>query len=172
MSNPNVGGPTAAVSFVTHETGAKRSPDADHLRFDLITPIGLRRLAETYHEGALKYGENNWQKGFKVSGLLNHTLNHIFLFLNGDESEDHLAHAAWNLFTSIHFQETRPDMMDVPFKPGDSPDEKLREQLLQVEALWREQNRHINNSGHNFSVQEFSDKVRQIFYPEPQGTTE
>ena len=33
-------------------TGAVRSADAEDTRFDLITPIGLRRLAETCAEGA------------------------------------------------------------------------------------------------------------------------
>ncbi len=43
-------------------TGAVRGSDADGERWDLITPIGLRRLAETCAEGAAKYGEHNWQK--------------------------------------------------------------------------------------------------------------
>lgn len=96
----------------TFETGAVRSTDADNVRFDLITPIGLRRLAETYNEGAKKYGDNNWKKGFPASDLMNHVINHCYLFLSGDTSEDHLAHAAWGLFTTMHFQETRPELMD------------------------------------------------------------
>ena len=38
-------------------TGAVRGADAENVRFDLITPIGLRRLAETCAEGAKKYGD-------------------------------------------------------------------------------------------------------------------
>ena len=96
------------------ETGAVRSTDADTVRFDLITPIGLRRLAETYAEGAKKYGDYNWLKGFPASDLLNHTIKHIYQWLAGDNSEDHLAHAAWGLFTLMHFEETRLDMIDIP----------------------------------------------------------
>ncbi len=81
-------------------TGAVRSRDADHVRFDLITPIGLRRLAETCAEGARKYGEHNWTKGIPASQMLNHAIRHIYLYLEGDTSEDHLAHAAWNFFMS------------------------------------------------------------------------
>jgi len=94
------------------ETGAVRSRDADMVRFDLITPIGLRRLAETYAEGAAKYGANNWLKGIPSSDLFNHAVRHMYMWLSGDTSEDHLAHAAWNIFAIMHFEETRPELID------------------------------------------------------------
>lgn len=53
----------------TFSTGAVRSTDAENERWDLIPPIGLRRLAETCAEGARKYGVNNWQKGIPASDL-------------------------------------------------------------------------------------------------------
>ena len=84
------------------------------MRFDLITPIGLRRLAETCAEGARKYGDCNWQKGIPASQMLNHAIRHIYLWLEGDVSEDHLAHAAWNILGVCHFEEMMPDMIDVP----------------------------------------------------------
>ncbi len=88
-------------------------------RFDLISHIGLRRLAETYGEGAIKYDENNWLKGIPVSNLMNHVLNHITKYLSGDTSEDHLAHASWNLFTAMHMEETKPDLMDLFYRKVD-----------------------------------------------------
>jgi len=94
------------------ETGAVRSRDADDSRYDLITPIGLRRLAQTYAEGASKYGENNWLKGIPSSDLFNHAVRHMYMWLSGDTSEDHLAHAAWNIFAIMHFEETRPELID------------------------------------------------------------
>lgn len=97
----------------THETGAVRSTDANNERYDLITPIGLRRLAVTYKEGSDKYSDFNWEKGFKESCLLNHALRHINLWLSGDRTEDHLSHSVWNLMTLIHFTETRPDLLDI-----------------------------------------------------------
>jgi len=97
-------------------TGAVRSSDADDVRFDLISPIGLRRVAETCAEGAAKYGDHNWQQGFPVSSLINHALRHVNLYLQGDQSEDHLAHAAWNLFAAMHFEEALPEMIDVPIQ--------------------------------------------------------
>lgn|SRR3990167_2015338 len=97
-----------------HDTGAVRSRDAEGVRYDLISPVGLRRLAETYDEGSKKYSDHNWRKGFKFSDVLNHAMKHIEQWRSGDTSEDHLAHAAWNLFTLMDFEETLPAMNDIP----------------------------------------------------------
>jgi len=95
-------------------SGAIRCAEADSERWDLITPIGLRRLAETCAEGAVKYGEYNWQKGIPASVMLNHAIRHIYLYIEGDTEEDHLAHAAWNLLGVCHFEEKMPEMIDIP----------------------------------------------------------
>lgn len=91
-------------------TGAVRSADATGVRYDLITPIGLRRVAETYKEGYDKYGAFNWEKGMPINDILNHGIRHIYEYLSGDRSEDHLAHAAWNLLAAMHMEETHPDL--------------------------------------------------------------
>ena len=96
------------------DTGAVRSDEAENTRYDLISPIGLRRLAETYAEGAKKYSDYNWLKGFPASDLMNHLLKHCNQWLAGDNTEDHLAHAAWGLFAIMHFEETRKDLIDIP----------------------------------------------------------
>ena len=103
-------------------SGAVRSTDADEVRFDLITPVGLRRLAETYAEGARKYGDSNWQRGIPASQMLNHAIRHIYLWLEGDNHEDHLAHAAWNILGVCHFEEVLPEMIDVPTRQRESAD--------------------------------------------------
>jgi hypothetical protein len=95
-------------------TGAIRSDDADHVRFDLIPQAGLRRLAETCAEGAVKYGPRNWEAGIPASVMLNHALRHIHLYLVGDDTEDHLAHGAWNLLALCDYEEKRPDVIDLP----------------------------------------------------------
>ena len=85
-------------------------------RFDLISHIGERRLAETYGEGSIKYGDDNWLKGIPIKDLMNHAKNHINLYLGGDDTEDHLAHAAWNLFTAMHMEEMEPKMNDLYYR--------------------------------------------------------
>ncbi|MEM4407896.1 MAG: DUF5664 domain-containing protein [Candidatus Caldarchaeum sp.] len=93
-----------------YETGAKRSNDADNERYSLISPVGLRRLAETYAEGERKYGAYNWERGMPILDILDHAIRHIYLYLDGDRSEDHLAHAAWNLLAAMHSEERWPHL--------------------------------------------------------------
>ena len=100
---PKVSGQTAIYG-----SGAKRS--AKDVRFELLSPIGLRRMAQASHEGAEKYGPMNVEKGLPVSVFLNHALSHIYAFLEGDRSEDHLGHAAWNLAFSMHSEELWPEL--------------------------------------------------------------
>ncbi|KKL23402.1 hypothetical protein LCGC14_2425720 [marine sediment metagenome] len=85
----------------------------DDVRFDLVSPQGLRRLAETYAYGAHKYDDHNWRKGMPFSSLMNHLVAHIYAYLAGDKEEDHLAHASWGLFALMEFEETRPELNDL-----------------------------------------------------------
>lgn len=101
-----------AGNMVRHETGAIRSADADHARFDLISPFITKGIAATLHEGGLKYGPHNWRKGFKFSECINHLIQHINLYNAGDTSEDHLAHAACNIMFLMEFEHTHPELDD------------------------------------------------------------
>lgn len=99
-----------AQNVTRFDTGAVRSSDASGTRYDLITPIGLRRVAEAYAEGSAKYGDFNWEKGMPVHDLLNHVLRHCYMFLSGDRSEDHLGHAAWGMLAACHSDEQWPTL--------------------------------------------------------------
>ena len=105
-------GVAAAPDTKVYATGSMRSNDADGTRYDLVSPVGLRRLAETYATGAVKYGAHNWRKGQPFSDLLNHAIKHLYQWQQGDQTEDHLAHAAWGLFALMEFEETRPELDD------------------------------------------------------------
>lgn len=94
----------------TFSTGATRGTDCDDARYDLIPLVGLRRLARTCAEGAIKHGIDNWLKGIPSENLMNHAVTHLCDYLDGDRSEDHIAHAVWNLFALMHNEERRADM--------------------------------------------------------------
>jgi len=101
------------------ESGSERQA-LNKVRYDLISAVALKRLAETYAEGATKYGDRNWEKGQPFSVLINHARDHINDFIAQQQNlpmnvseEDHLAHAAWNLFAIMHFQATKPKMNDL-----------------------------------------------------------
>lgn len=101
----------------TFESGARRDSDADTVRYDLFSLEGMRRVAETFAEGAKKYDEHNWRKGMPFSITINHVLRHIYKWLAGETDEDHLAHAAWGLMALMEFEKTHPEMDDRFFKP-------------------------------------------------------
>jgi len=98
------------MEIKTLKTGAQRSSDADTTRYDLISPIGLRRVAEAYSEGGLKYSDYNWEKGMSVLEMINHAIRHIYLYLEGNREEDHLAHAGWNILGAMHSEELWPHL--------------------------------------------------------------
>jgi hypothetical protein len=103
---------------VVYKDGAVRSADAEATRYDLITPVGLAAVAAACAEGAEKYGDFNWERGMPANDLLNHALRHIYLFLGGDRSEDHLGHAAWNVMGAIHSLEVWPDLNEGTLRTG------------------------------------------------------
>lgn len=108
----------AEDSKVRYDSGAVRSSDAEATRYDLISPIGLAAVAMACAEGARKYSDFNWEKGMPANDMLNHAIRHIYLFLAGDRSEDHLGHAAWNIMGAIHSLEVWPELNEGKFRTG------------------------------------------------------
>ncbi len=103
----------------TFTTGAKRSKDVDQYRYDLISPIGLARLAKIYKEGIDNYPAWNLNKGFPIYDLINHGLHHLNRYRSGDRSEDHLAKMAWAMFTAMQSEELWPHLNEKTLmKPG------------------------------------------------------
>ena len=87
---------------ITSPTGMIREPETDRGRFDLMSPIFLRRLAVLYERGALKYAERNWEKGMSLSRFFNSAMRHMNQYQEGHRDEDHLIQAAWNLSCIVH----------------------------------------------------------------------
>lgn len=106
-----------------YESGAVRSGDAEAEAYHLIPTHGLRRVAKTCAEGAAKYSPYNWEKGMPVADLLNHGLRHLYLYLEGDRSEDHLGHAAWNVMAAIDSEERWPELNEGTLRPAREPGE-------------------------------------------------
>lgn len=112
---------TETENGVEYATGAVRSKDAESTRYDLLSPIALRRYAEAMAEGAAKYNDYNWEKGMPVSDLLNHAIRHLYLYLSGDRTEDHLGHAMWNVAGACHSEEVWPQLNKQLRLPGMKP---------------------------------------------------
>lgn len=87
------------------DTGSRRDSREGKGRYDLLPPEAIRRLAQLYERGAAKYGDRNWEKGQPVSRFLDSALRHLFCYLEGESTEDHLAAVAWNAFGAIVTEE-------------------------------------------------------------------
>lgn len=104
------------------DTGAQRGPTVAGgeesqfpPRYDLLLSnlSFMKRMAETYGEGALKYGDDNWRKGMPEKSLINHFMAHLVQHLSGDRKEDHLAHMCWGVMTLMWMQENMPAMLNL-----------------------------------------------------------
>ena len=51
-------------------TGSVRDTNMGKPRFDLISLLGSYRLAKHYANGAVTYGDRNWEKGQPLSGYI------------------------------------------------------------------------------------------------------
>lgn len=54
-------------------------------------------VAKHFEEGALKYGDNNWQKGIPVDCYLDSAIRHYLKYRRGDNDEAHDRAFVWNL---------------------------------------------------------------------------
>ena len=102
-------------------------------RFELITPVALRRLALVYEKGAAKYTARNWEKVSPLSRFADSAQRHlndyqmISLFkregipldklpADVNPNEDHLAQAVWNLCCIMHHEDLHPELDDLSVK--------------------------------------------------------
>jgi hypothetical protein len=113
----------------TYASGAMRDNRTGKGRFDLISPIFLRRLAIRLEEGALKYSPRNWEKGMSASRYLDAVMRHTSQILDGETDEDHAAAVAFNIMAYIHtvhkveVGELPRSLFDLPSKMKESADE-------------------------------------------------
>ena len=78
-------------------TGSQRDTQDGKPRPDLL-PVGAQlRKAVIHMLGSIKYAERNWELGQPQSQFLTSLFRHLYAWMLGDTSEDHLAQAGWNL---------------------------------------------------------------------------
>lgn len=75
---------------------------------DEIPWDSLCRVGAIVEEGRAKHGAGNWLKAVGdekfIYRRLKHAARHIWKYLNGDRSEDHLAKAVWGLLFMMELQ--------------------------------------------------------------------
>lgn len=61
----------------------------------------LLELSKHFEDGALKYGEYNWQKGIPTHCYIDSAIRHYLKYIRGDEDENHDRAFLWNLVCCI-----------------------------------------------------------------------
>lgn len=95
-------------------TGALRETTGNKGRFDLIPFTALSRVAKHFENSTAKYPERNWEKGMPIHICMDSAIRHLLKYVDGQDEEDHLAAAAWNIFCAMHMEERMPEMQDIP----------------------------------------------------------
>ena len=66
-------------------------------------------VSKHFEEGALKYGEYNWQKGIPTHCYVDSAVRHYLKYLRGDDDERHDRAFVWNIlcciWTCVHLPE-------------------------------------------------------------------
>lgn len=73
-------------------------------------------LSKHFEQGALKYGERNWQKGIPLSSYIDSAVRHYLKYLRGDDDENHFIAFIWNIVCTIWTNEHLPEMIDIPIR--------------------------------------------------------
>lgn len=107
----------------TSSTGGQKGEKLE--RFDLI-PVGpLTELAVLYGNGAKKYDDRNWERGYEWHKSYAALQRHANLFWDGEDYDNHkedcpadcvthtgahhMAAVAWHSFVLIEFTKTHPE---------------------------------------------------------------
>ena len=85
-------------------------------QYSLAVNVDLPKLmldvARHFENGALKYGERNWQKGIPISRYIDSATRHLMKDLAGETDEDHAAAFVWNCMCAAWTMEHLPAMDD------------------------------------------------------------
>jgi len=87
MDISEIAGPEAPTIFNAKGGGQSHLP----ARFDLVDGKAMFAMAQVLHEGACKYGADNW-RNIDIEDHLNHLIMHAYAYLSGDRSDGHLSH--------------------------------------------------------------------------------
>lgn len=84
----------------------------DHCGMNLYT--ALLEVAKHFEDGAVKYGDRNWEKGIPIHCYIDSAVRHFIKFLRGDEDEPHDRAFMWNILCAMWTHENYPELIDIP----------------------------------------------------------
>ena len=78
----------------------------------------ILRLSRHYENGSKKYNRWNYRKGIPVSSFIDSACRHLAKYQCGEDDEDHLSAAAFNILGAMLMENTMPEMQDLPLREG------------------------------------------------------
>ena len=94
----------------------KANTDKLNMGKRFIPRVALNRLGAIFLEGWIKYGPDNWKKGVFDDEYqherLEHALDHLWRWVEGDRSEDHLAKVMWFCSTQMELERMEQESID------------------------------------------------------------
>jgi len=112
---PEIEGVGADAPITVNAQGGAQS----HInyRFDFIPAKALAAVAQVFAIGASRYARNNWRR-IPENDHLNHAMMHIFAYMAGDRSDDHLEHAACRMLMALEMKNESYDYNAFEPLPG------------------------------------------------------
>lgn len=101
------------------QSGAVRDMHEGKGRLDLLPCSAIIELAKHCEAGAMKYGERNVDRGIPQHSFIDSGLRHLFKYLRGDNDENHLVAALWNIAWAVNQEVEKPEMQDLPSRIGE-----------------------------------------------------
>jgi len=77
-------------------------------------------VAKHYEDGAKKYESRNWEKGQPLHVYIDSGVRHYLKLKAGLTDEPHLRAFVWNILGAIWTHRNKPEMIDLPFREGES----------------------------------------------------
>ena len=78
------------------------------------TSTTLLEVAKHFEDGAVKYGDRNWEKGIPVHCYIDSAVRHYLKFRRGDDDEPHSRAFLWNILCAMWTHEHYPELVDIP----------------------------------------------------------
>ena len=126
---------------VTSSTGGSKGKKL--AQFSLLPPGPLRRVAEHYGKGGLKYGDpRNWEKGYEWSLSYDALLRHLLAWWSGEDYDpespdgrsEHLAAVVFHALALMEWRDTHPEFDNRPNSTKTSPlESELQSYLFPME---------------------------------------
>lgn len=87
----------------------------------------LLEVAKHFEDGAVKYGDRNWEKGIPVHCYIDSAVRHYLKFCRGDEDEPHDRAFMWNILCAIWTHENHPELIDIPAYKSTTKEQECNE---------------------------------------------